>query len=779
MPILEKSVSFLEQENERLRSEISELKNMIFSMSMNRSENKLESILQAIPMAVICADSEGVIQFSNRKFYDLFGYRAEDIATMDDWFRLAYPDKGYRNRIHDIRKECFARTSDDEKVIGPFEVAVACKDGSTRDVEVKSTRINGWNLAIFSDLSQARLSQIALKESEERFRAVFNGAKDGMLVTDIETKQFKLANRSIIEMLGYSEEELLRLSVHDIHPENTVGDIIRTITDAGHTHIPNHPALPVKRKNGEVFYAEVNSGPLIINGRQSLLGIFRDISDRKRYEEEILSEKDLSEAVLNSLPGVYYMFDKKGRFLRWNRHFEIATGYSRDEVGTLTPYDLFDGKDKPYIMERIQRVFETGESNAEASLVSKDGTRTPYYLTGCLFQIGGVDCLIGMGIDISRRKQAEKMQALGQLAGGVAHDFNNQLSAIMGFAEILSRNIDDVHLRNHAMMISKAASRSADLTKQLLAFARKGKYQSGPVDVHQIISDVIHVLKHSIDKRIVIKQSLTDRPATVLGDANQIQNALFNLALNARDAMPKGGDLVFSTARVFLDEPFCCDVSFEISPGPYLDIAVTDTGKGMDQAVQQRMFEPFFTTKDIGEGTGMGLAAVYGTIKNHKGAITVSSKPGKGSAFHVFLPIIDNVMITEGNASLLPHKHAEGMLIMVVDDEYMIRVVTSDILISLGYKVRVCKDGREAVEYYSNNWDRVHLIILDLMMPEMDGFETFGKLMEINSKAKILLSSGYSMDGQAQSLLQAGAIDFLQKPFTISQLTQKLSDAIV
>lgn len=778
MPVFVNSVSRLKQENERLRSELSELKNMLLSMNRTPSEARLESILQAIPMAVICADTKGVIDFANRTFTDLFGYGEEDIATVDDWFRLAYPDPEYRDRINEIRRESMDRSSGNDHVIGPFEAMVTCKDGSTRHVKVKSTVINGRHLAIFDDLSKARQTQIALKESDERFRTVFDGAKDGMLVADIETKRFRLANRSIQTMLGYSEEELLQLSVHDIHPEDDLDDILRTIDNLDKDQSPCHSDLPVKRKNGEVFYAEVNSGPLVINGRPSLLGIFRDISYRKKYEEEILQERDLSEAVLNSLPGVYYMFDIKGRFLRWNRSFETLSGYSSEDLRSMTPDNLFSDKDKAYINERIQRVFDTGESDAEANMISKDGTKTPYYFTGRLVRIGGADCLIGMGIDISRRKQAEKMQALGQLAGGVAHDFNNQLSAILGFAEILCRNIEDTHLKNYAMMIAKAASRSADLTKQLLAFARKGKYQAGPVDIHHIISEVIHILKHSIDKRIVIKETLTDSPATVLGDANQIQNAMLNLALNARDAMPDGGALVFKTSQVSLGELFCRDLSFDISPGPYLKIEVTDTGKGMDHDIQQRIYEPFFTTKDIGEGTGMGLAAVYGTIKNHKGAITVSSIPGKGSTFHVFLPAIEHVSVDENKPSTVPAVPNEDLLILVVDDEEMIRMVTSDILTSLGYKVMLSKDGKDAIDCYTKNWEDIHLVILDLMMPEMSGFETFGELMKINPDAKILLSSGYSMDGQAQSLLQAGAFDFLQKPFTISQLTQKLSDAL-
>jgi signal transduction histidine kinase len=306
-----------------------------------------------------------------------------------------------------------------------------------------------------------------------------------------------------------------------------------------------------------------------------------------------------------------------------------------------SPLDFFEGEDKKHIQERIRETFEKGESDAEAGFISKDGTRRPYYFSGLLAHIGGKPCLIGMGLDISRRKQAEKMQALGQLAGGIAHDFNNHLSAIMGFAEILAEQVEEDSLRSYAEMIALAATRSADLTRQLLAFARKGKYMAEPVDVHSIIAEVVTFLGRSIDKRITIRQNLSADPSSILGDASQIQNALLNLAINSRDAMPGGGELTFSTSSESLDETRCKGLSLDIIPGRYIKISITDTGKGIDQKNLQHLFEPFFTTKDVGEGTGMGLAAVYGTVRNHKGGISVFSRPGQGSTFDIYLPVTD------------------------------------------------------------------------------------------------------------------------------------------
>ncbi len=240
-----------------------------------------------------------------------------------------------------------------------------------------------------------------------------------------------------------------------------------------------------------------------------------------------------------------------------------------------------------------------------------------------------------------RLRQAEKLEAVGLLAGGVAHDFNNQLAAIMGFADLIRLTAKDTsEIREPAESIIASSRRCADLTGQLLAFARKGAFLSVPLDIHRIIEDVISLLKHTIDKRIIISRKFDAAVSTILGDANQLHNALLNCALNARDAMPEGGDLVFATDTVDMDESYCATLTGKITPGTYLHLCITDTGCGMDKNTLKHIFEPFFTTKEPGKGTGLGLSAVYGTVQSHNGAITVSSAPGSGSSFHLYFPLL-------------------------------------------------------------------------------------------------------------------------------------------
>ncbi|MBU0993430.1 MAG: PAS domain S-box protein [Proteobacteria bacterium] len=785
MSIPNDTIARLMHENERLRSELAALKQSPLSHRNNQNESgngldkdKLRAILEAIPIAVAWADIDGIVEFTNRKFVELFGYTMNEVPTLQDWLRLAYPDPEYREFILLKWLAALEQAHRTGGEMGSDVADITCKDGSIRNVEIKATLISNCTLAIFDDLTESKQTQKALLESESRFKAIFNGARDGMLVADSRTQKFCLANESILDMLGYTENEILNMDVANIHPQGSLKEVNAYFDRQIRGEVYIAPSLPVKRKNGDIFYADISSGPLIIDGRKCQIGIFRDISERKKYEEAILQERDFSETALNSLPGIFYMFDQTGRFLRWNRNFETISGYSSEEMKQISPLDLFQGEDKTHIQERILLAFEKGSSDAEANLITKNGDKIPHYFTGLLSHIGGAPCLVGMGIDISRRKQAEKMQALGQLAGGIAHDFNNQLSAILGFAEMLVAAIDNEDLRYYAEMIARAATRSADLTRQLLAFAHKGKYQAEPVDIHIIIAEVVALLNRSIDKRITIKQIFSADPATTMGDPNQIQNAFLNLAINGRDAMPDGGELIFSTSDMFLDDAFCRNATFDIEPGHYLQIAVTDTGKGMEDEIQRHIYEPFFTTKEIGKGTGMGLAAVYGTIKNHKGAITVNSKPGQGSTFYVYLPIIEETAVLEKPAPRTSESNGNTALILVVDDEEMIRMLAGEILHALGYEVITCKDGNEAVATYQKDWERIHLVILDLVMPGISGAETFAALRRINPLSKVLLSSGYSIDGQAQSLLDGGALDFIQKPFTISQLTAKVAEAL-
>jgi PAS domain S-box-containing protein len=374
-------------------------------------------------------------------------------------------------------------------------------------------------------------------------------------------------------------------------------------------------------------------------------------------------------------------------------------------------------------------------------------------------------------------RQSQKMEAIGRLAGGVAHDFNNLLTGILGYANLLKEKSDPGdNIFQAAEMIERAAGRAAQLTGQLLGFARKGKHQNVPVDLTGTIHEVIGLLKHTIDKNIVIRQRLRAHPASVLGDPGQMQQVILNLAVNARDAMPLGGELCFETDLVELDSSYCRTYA-GATPGQYYMVSITDTGCGIPLEIQDRIFEPFFTTKEPGKGTGMGLAMVYGIVKNHGGSIRVHSEVRQGTTFKVYLPVPaespDSQVISQEIAL------APGIgRILVVDDEEMVRTVTKEMLSSLGYQVVTVSDGQEAVEYYRGFGTEIDLVIIDMIMPKLGGRDCFRALKAINPSVKAILATGYDRNGAAQEILNAGMLGFVQKPYQMSQLSEVIANVL-
>jgi CheY-like chemotaxis protein len=310
-----------------------------------------------------------------------------------------------------------------------------------------------------------------------------------------------------------------------------------------------------------------------------------------------------------------------------------------------------------------------------------------------------------------------------------------------------------------------------------LAYARKGKYQTVVIDIHAAVEESIALLEHTLDKRIRISRRFQARPSNVTGDPTQIQNMVLNLALNARDAMPDGGDLVFRTETIMLNAGLSMDGRYEIAAGNYLVLSVTDTGIGMDETTKKRLFEPFFTTKEIGKGTGLGLASVYGTVKSHGGFIVVESEPGQGATFRTYLPLAHEAPETavQPKTEMVVRGHGN---VMVVDDEEMIRNLTKEILTFLGYSVTTCKDGPEAIAYYSRHSAEIDAVILDVIMPKMDGHETFRELQRIKPDVKVIIATGYSLNEDTSKIISRGVAGFIQKPFESGPLSQLVHDVV-
>ena len=452
---------------------------------------------------------------------------------------------------------------------------------------------------------------------------------------------------------------------------------------------------------------------------------------------------------------------------------------------------IVDGEDEPQtavMAAKARRQRTPVRSATPVHLLARDGRRVPtdYSLSPVLDTHGHVTGLVVCCRDITEQvrleeelRQSVKMDAIGKLAGGIAHDFNNLLTGILGYAELLHAEAEPgstVH--EAAKTIQSAANRAAELTQKLLGFARKGKHQVMPVDVHDIMHDVVALLGRVLDQRVRLTLDFQAEQSTVMGDPTQMQQIFMNLAVNARDAMPEGGDLSFHSSTVSLDDTARV-TRRRLAPGDYLAIEVADTGCGMPDDVLERIFDPFFTTKSAGEGIGLGLSMVYGIIENHGGSIDVSSQCGHGTTFTVLLPLNDQrqaqVAAEEARAH---HARDTAGCILLVDDEPVVRKAAGRMIESLGYEVVIATGGQEAADYYRQNADRVALVIIDMAMPGMDGRECFRAMRQVNPHVKAILSSGYGQDGRAQQILDDGILCFVQKPFRMEALADAIEKAL-
>lgn len=481
-------------------------------------------------------------------------------------------------------------------------------------------------------------------------------------------------------------------------------------------------------------------------------------------------------AMIDAIPNPIYAKDRDLRYVDANAALCQVVDRKRSEIIGRTVHEVVDPVSAAILHHKDLELLEQGGTQVyEGTFTYPDGSEHPLIFHKALVHDaeGRPDGVVGIFIDLSERHQmqarllqAEKLEALGRLAGGVAHDMNNQLTGVLGYAEMLAARLPDGPDREDARSIVAAATRAANLPRQLLAFARKGKYLAVPVPMHPLVDEIATMLSRSIGPGIIIDLRMRAAAHTVMGDPGQLQSMLLNLALNARDAMPEGGRLILRSETVALPDPAAGQAAAGLPAGRYLRLEVVDSGHGMDEAVQRRLFEPFFTTK--GTGTGLGLASVYGAVRNHHGGIAIRSAPGQGSTFTILLPLAPEPADAAGPAAPTAFRRQR---LLVIDDEDIVRMVLVAMLGQLGHEPVPCRDGQEALDLLAAG-EQVDGAVLDLLMPGMSGHETFHRLHALRPGLAVVIASGHHDDQEAQRLLDAGARAFVCKPVPISRLAE-------
>jgi len=678
------------------------------------------------------------------------------------------------------------------------------KTGKEKLVELVASPIRNNDGAIIGMLELMRdvTLRVRLEEESERSLAflssVLEGIGEGVVVVDRDYCILS-ANKGYLNQVGNTSEGVVgkhcyEISHHFNSPCTGIGHDcpVRVVFETGHPEKVIHVHYD---QGGREIYVECHAYPIMDSSSQVIRAIetLNDVTDRVQLEWKLKESEEKYRDLYDNAPDGYYSLTGNGLIVEVNKTFLDMLGYRRDEVVRKMFIDeLVSGDSVQTCYIKFPELKKTGRmEHLELTMVRKDGTLLPIMVNASAVYDGDGNFLMSRSVirDISERKkadeekrklreqlfQSQKLEALGTLAGGIAHDFNNLLVSILGYSSLAKVDLSDGDpLYRHIEIIETASLRALELTEQLLAFAKGGKYDAKPNDINVIVGEVAALLAHTVGKNIILNVNTEKNLRLAICDTGQIQQAILNLAINGRDSMTQGGMLTIRTENVRLEIK---DVRYlvDILPGDYVRISVTDTGVGMDRQTQQHMFEPFFTTKE--KGTGLGLALVYSIIKKHNGFIQVSSEPGRGSTFEVNLIACNGEHACTEKGERMELHRGTGT-ILVVDDEPLVTQLARDILKRFGYSVLTAGCGEEAVALYRKQSGEIKAVVLDIVMPGMDGREVFRQLRSVNPDVTVIISSGYSHDRDTDDLLMQGAAGFVQKPYRIADLLHVVKDAV-
>jgi PAS domain S-box-containing protein len=624
-----------------------------------------------------------------------------------------------------------------------------------------------------------------LRDREARFRRLFEAGVAGVIISDFDGN-FKEANDAFLRLLGYTQDEMRagKLTWEAISPlDRVVPDTEERAQLRASGFLPLRERLYV-HKDGRHVAAIVGSAAL--EGTTECITYVTDISARREAEENLQASEAHYRALFEHSPVPKFLFDFDTlRFLNMNDAAIRGYGYSREEFLELTLTDIRPAADVPLFLASISAMGLGTSHPGVRKHRRKDGGLIDVDVQIHKFMLGKRLCGLFVALDVTEQnrmeaklRQAQKMDAIGNLAGGIAHDFNNLLSVILSYSEMLASALPrEDPMRSDLDEIHHAGKRATDLTRQLLAFSRKQVLQPRPLDLNAVIGGVARMLRRIVGADVDLTVVNGAGLGTVLADPGQVEQVLMNLVVNARDAMPTGGKLTIETASVQLDGGYAA-THIEVKPGPYVMVAVSDTGSGMNAATRDRAFEPFFTTKEIGKGTGLGLSTVFGIVQQSGGHIWIYSEVDEGTTIKIYLPQTDTMMppaiVVTADAG--PRRGLETILL--VEDEEPVRALARTILERHGYLVLEARSGGDALLICEQHKASIHLLLTDVVMPRMSGRALAERLALVRPDMKVLFMSGYTDD----SIVRHGVLDsdvaFLQKPITPEALTRRVRDVL-
>jgi PAS domain S-box-containing protein len=664
-------------------------------------------------------------------------------------------------------------------LISSYEQAVALND------ELRA-RADALARALDGERAERRRTEDELRASEQLFRGVFNARTDAVLVTTPERTVANM-NPAAEAMFGYTLDELRGRSTEVFHVDREhylkVAQSFQAAFGGGNASF----AFEMKRKSGEVFRTEQTISQLTddVGQPKGTVGVIRDITERERAERE----RTRLVAILEATPDLVAMADLEGRTLYLNAGGRRLLGLGAQAISSLRIADFHPPALQRTVWETaIPSAVRDGSWRGETTFLARDGREIPVAQVILAHKTPGgrLEYLSTVARDLSEHKRLEaqgrqvmKLEAIGLLAGGVAHDFNNILGVITGYADVLASRLPPADpLRRHTQEIAKAAQRAAGLTRQLLAFSRKQALHPRPLDLNATIQGMEGTLRRVLGEEIEMVMRLAPAVPLVMADPGQVEQVLVNLAGNARDAMPVGGRLTVETAETDLGEPDARALG-DVRPGAYTTLSVSDTGHGMDEATRSHVFEPFFTTKELGKGTGLGLSTIYGVVKQSGGHVSVHSVPDRGTTFTIHLPQVGAVTGAAAPDAAIPAEPPGGAeTVLVVEDEEALRELVSEVLEEKGYRILLAPDGAEALSIAAAHAGPIHLLLTDVMMPRLNGHALFQRLAALRPGLRCIFMSGFTGHATAGNEPLPEGQGFLDKPFTTGALLWKVREAL-
>ena len=744
--------------------------------TLEESEQKYRMLADGAMEGILVAQ-DGILRFVNPRALEIVGYSESEL--------LGAP---FTNFIHPDDRETVLsrhyRRLKGDILPSRYPIRILTRDGVEKFVEIDSGMIT-WEkkpatVVFLTDISERKLVEEALRLSEVQKSAILNGITTNIAFVN-DKLEIQWANKIAAESVGKSPEEMIGATCHSLwaNPEGAC------------ENCPTMKAFKTKKSEETIMITPDGRiwnerGEPVFDDKGNLMGVVEVAQDITEYMRLSEQEKLLVKAVEQAAEGVL-ITDATGIIQYANPSEQTISGYSRHELLGQTP-DIFKGdKHDENFYRNMWETINAGNvwtgrfinKRKDGTEYHEDATISPVYdKSGNLTNFVSVKHDVTKHIELQEQLfQAQKMEAIGTLAGGFAHDFNNKLQVIAGYVDLISFNKDlPASVKMDLGVIKQTVDSSAQLIKGMMVFSRKTSVRLEPLNLNKLVAQLHTMIAPVMPRMIDIDLVMPDDLWTINASPSQIDQILMNLAVNARDSMPDGGKLTIQTQNTILDEEFCRPYP-NTKPGRYVLLSMTDTGKGMDHETVKHIFEPFFTTKAEGKGTGLGLSVVYGIVEKHGGKIICNSQPSEGATFKIYFPATEEVPEEQYSEKKEPPK-GHGETVLIVDDEPNITELASRILAETNYVVIAASNGKDALGLYEKHHEAIRLVILDLIMPGIDGKHCLQELRNMDPNVRVLIASGENRQGMAEELKDSGAKDFIGKPFDIPQLLYKIREII-